>query len=197
MWAAVIALLLLVPLLARAPWSLFDYAVAGALLFATGLAFELVAKKGVTIEYRAAVGVACATALVLVWINLAVGLIGSEDNPANLMYAGVLAVGFVGALIARLQPRGMARALFTTTIAQMLVPTIAIVIWKDGWQDLLIDPNSPHPPFHAGIVPIFLLNAIFAMLWVVSGLLFRRAGKPQSKIPGEELGRGATPGVAP
>ncbi len=50
--------------------------------------------------YRFAVGVALAAAFLLVWMNLAVGLIGSEDNPANLMYFGVLAVGFIGAIIA-------------------------------------------------------------------------------------------------
>jgi hypothetical protein len=37
-------------------------------------------------------GLAVGTALFLVWSNLAVGLIGSENNPANMMYLGVLAV---------------------------------------------------------------------------------------------------------
>jgi hypothetical protein len=98
------------------------------------------------------------------------------------MYWGVLAVGFVGALIARFQPRGMALALFATSVAQMLVPVIAFVIWKAGCQDLLTDPNSPHPPFHPGIAPVFGLNAVFAMLWVVSGLLFRHAGRREPKV---------------
>ena len=54
----------------------------------------------------------------LVWINLAVGIIGSEDNPANLMYGGVLAVGVAGAVAARFRPGGMARALAATALAQ-------------------------------------------------------------------------------
>ena len=41
-------------------------------------------------------------------------IIGSEDHPANRMYHGVLAVGFLGALIARFRPRGMALALVAT-----------------------------------------------------------------------------------
>ena len=36
----------------------------------------------------------------------------------------------VGAVIARLEPRGMARALFATALAQALVPVIALAVWK-------------------------------------------------------------------
>jgi hypothetical protein len=93
-----------------------------------------------------------------------------------LMYLGVLAVGFIGAFIARFEAHGMALALFATALAQMLVPVIALVLWNAGGQDLLIQSNSPHPPFHPGIAPVFGLNAVFAMLWAVSGLLFRHGG---------------------
>ena len=177
--AIVVGLILLVPLLGNHfidgwNWDLFDFVWAGTLLFGTGLTYELVARKGGTIAYRAAVGIACAAGLLLVWVNAAVGIIG--DGPVNLMYFGVLAVGFIGAFIARLQPRGMALALFATAVAQMLVPVIALVIWKAGWQDLLIHPNSANPPFDPGIAPVFGLNAFFSALWVVSALLFRHAG---------------------
>jgi hypothetical protein len=139
-------LILLVPLVAmqfteEVNWGVFDFVFMGALLFGTGLTYELVARKGGTIAYRAAVGVACAAGLLLVWLNAAVGMIG--DGPVNLMYLGVIAVGFVGASIARFLPRGMSLALFATAIAQMLVPVVALALWKAGWQDLLIDPHSP------------------------------------------------------
>lgn len=173
--AIVVGLLLLVPLLARWNWPPFAFAVWGALLFGAGLTYELIARKGGTLAYRVAVGIACATGFVLVFINAAAGIIG--DGPVNLMYLGVLTVGLVGAFMARFQPRGMALALFATAVAQMLVPVIALAIWKAGWQNLLIDPNSPHPPFHPGIGPVFGLNAVFAMLWIVSALLLRHAGK--------------------
>lgn len=125
--------------------------------------------------YRAATGIALAGALVLLWMNAAVGIIG--DGPVNLMYVGVLIVGVVGAFIARLQPPGMALALFATAVAQMLVPVIALVIWKVGWEDLLLNPNSPNAPFHPGIAPVFVLNAAFAVLWVVSAWMFRKAAR--------------------
>ena len=69
-WAAP-PLILLVPLVAMQfshewNWDLFDFIVWGVLLFGAGLAYELVARKTGTIWYRAAAGVAVATAVILV-----------------------------------------------------------------------------------------------------------------------------------
>ena len=191
-WAAVVGLILLVPFLAmqfhwqvpdpgspaleEVNWDLFDFVFAGTLLFGSAVTYELIARKGGTTAYRAAVGIACAAGLVLVWINAAVGIIGSEDNPANLLYFGVLAVGFIGAFIARFQPRPMARALFTTALAQALVPVIALIIWR--------------PDFSPGVVAVFILNVFFVALWVVSALLFRHASThgPETRKPLPEQG---------
>jgi hypothetical protein len=178
-WAAVVALILMVPLVAmqftdEVIWTLFDFVFMGALLFGTGLAYELVARKAGTIAYRVAVGLALAAAFLLVWINGAVGIIGSEDNPANLLYGGVLAIGFIGAIVARFHPHGMARALFATALAQALVPVIAFIIWK---------PSFAEAP---GILGVFALNAFFVMLFVGSALLFRRASAAGSKQPQDQ-----------
>jgi hypothetical protein len=78
--------------------------------------------------YRAAVGVALAAAFILVWLSLGIGVIGADGDRANLMYLGVLAVGIVGALVARFRPQGMARALVATALAQALVAVIALIL---------------------------------------------------------------------
>jgi len=161
--ALAVAFILLLPLFAmqitdEVAWDLADFAIAGALLFGTGLAYELLARKAGIISYRAAVGVALAAALLLVWMNLAVGIIESEDNPANLMYVGVLAVLIIGALIVHFRPRGMARALFATALAQALVTVIALIAEKN-----------------LAVFEILMLNGFFVALWVGSALLFRRA----------------------
>jgi len=80
-WAVVVALILLVPLVAmqftdEVGWDVADFAVFGALLFGTGLTYELVARKMGRIRYRAAIGVALGAAFLLVWVNGAVGIIG-------------------------------------------------------------------------------------------------------------------------
>ena len=145
---------MLLPLLAmqftdEVVWDLADFVVAGALLVGTGLMYELVARKADNVAYRAAVGIAVLTTLIIVWVNLAVGLIGNEGNPANLMYGGVLAVGIIGAIIARLEPHGMARILFATALAQALVSVIALIIGK--------------PQVTLGVLGV---NAFFVMLFV-------------------------------
>ena len=165
-WAAA-ATILLLPLVAmqftdEVNWDAADFVIAGVLLVGVGVPYELVVRKTGDTAYRAGAGIALAAALLLVWVNGAVGIIGSENNDANLMYGGVLAVGVAGALIARFQPRGMARALFVTALALMLVAVIA----------LLGGLGSP------GSGPeIVALNGFFAALFVGSALLFRKAAR--------------------
>jgi hypothetical protein len=161
------AFILLLPLLAAPAWTLFDFVFASALIFGTGLTYVLVARKGGNIAYRAAVGIALAAAFLLVWLTSAVGIIGSEDNNANSMYFGVLAVGIIGALISRFQPHGMARALLATALAQALVAVIALIIGL----------GSPWSP--PGVLGTLILNGFFAALFVGSALLFRYAAREQ------------------
>jgi hypothetical protein len=111
--------------------------------------------------YRSAIGVALAAALLLVWLSLGVGIIGKDGDPANLMYFGVLAVGIIGAVIVRLQPHGMARALLATALAQAVVAAIALVARLGlPWS---------------GPAEILLLNGFFIALFTASAWLFRRA----------------------
>lgn len=148
-------------------WDLADFAFVGALLVGAGLMYSLAARKTGNFAYRAAVVVALAAAFILVWVNLAVGIIGDEGNLANLMYLGVLAVGFIGAIIARFRPHGMARAMFATALAQALVAVIALIA-------ALGSPLS-------GPGEILILNGFFIALWVGSALLFRHTSAMGSK----------------
>ena len=168
--ALVTASILLLPLLAmlftdEVAWNLADFTIAGILLFATGLTYEIITRKAGNVAYRAAVAVAVLAGLILVWVNLAVGIIGSEDNPANLMYVGVLAVGVIGASISRFHSHGMSRTLSAMAIAQVLVLVFALMIWKPS-------VSSVEPAIDLFIVGV---NAFFVLLFVVSAMLFRRA----------------------
>ena len=133
------------------------------MLSAVGALVLLIIRMRYNTTYRLALGIALLAAFLILWINLAVGIIGEPENPANLMYFGVITVGIVGALIGRFQPDRMTRALFATAIAQALVASITAfaalgepVTW---WWSLLF------------------LNGVFIALWVGSACLFRKAAR--------------------
>lgn len=163
-----VSCLLLIPLVSmqfteEVNWDLFDFVFMWILLVGAGMMYKLAVRTMRNITYRAAAGIGVVTSVLLVWINGAVGIIG--DGPVNLMYLGVIAVGFVGAFIARFRPAGMARTLFSMAIVQALVPVIALIIWGSqiSWEP--------------GILYVFGLNAFFVMLFVVSALLFRSTAR--------------------
>ncbi|MDX1531361.1 MAG: hypothetical protein R3362_07530 [Rhodothermales bacterium] len=143
-------------------WSVGDFAFAAALLLSAGIPLELAMRTTNDTSYRAAVGAALVGALLLIWVNGAVGIIGSESNDANLMYGGVLAVGVVGALVARFDPRGMARAMSAMALAQALVAGIALIAE--------LGPPGSGPQ-------IVALNGFFVALFAGSAVLFQRAAR--------------------
>jgi hypothetical protein len=144
-------------------WSAFDFAAAGAMLFSAGLVLDVVARRSGSRAYRAGVGVAVGASLLLVWLNLAVGLIGSEDNPANLLYGGVIGVGLAGAAVSRLRPGGMAWTMAGMAVAQALVPAVVVAIW--GARAIAGEGLRL-----AGV------TMMFTGLFGVSGVLFGKAG---------------------
>jgi hypothetical protein len=77
-----IAILLLIPFIAmqftnEVNWSVSDFMVAGVLLLGTGLLCELVMRKVKNIKTRLAICGVILLALLIIWIELAVGIFGS------------------------------------------------------------------------------------------------------------------------
>ena len=70
----------------------------GVMLGGAGLLVELVVRASGNPAYRAGAFVAIAAIFLLVWVNGAVGFLGDEDNPANLMFGGVILVAVVGSV---------------------------------------------------------------------------------------------------
>ncbi|MBP6015148.1 MAG: hypothetical protein KA586_00355 [Candidatus Promineofilum sp.] len=167
-------LILLVPLIAmqitdEMNWGLFDFVFTGALLFVAGLAYEAISKKSGNTVYRSAFAIAIATAAFLFFSNLAVGIIGSEDELANVMYFGVIAVAIIGSVLARFRPSGMARAMFATALAQASTVAIALIFGMYRYPE-------------GSVIEIFAVNGFFMMGWVVSGLLFRWAAESEYEL---------------
>lgn len=168
MWA-IAAMLWLLPLIAmrftrEVAWDVFDFVLWGVMLTVAAGTVEVATRLSGSWAYRLGVGVAVAAAFLLIWLNLAVGIIGREDDPANLMFAGVLFVAVSGAFVARFRPDGMARAMIAAAMAQGLVGVIAMV-WRLGATG------------EAWPRPILGLTAFFCAMWLGSAWLFDKAAR--------------------
>lgn len=169
-WSAAVVILLiplfLMQVTDQVVWDVTDFAVLGALLVVVGLTFELAVKKTINAAYRAATGVALAAAFILIGVNGAVGVIGTAHDDGNLMFGGVLALGIIGSIITRFKPRGMARVMFVTALAQALVAVIALIA---GFGS-----RGPIWP-----VDILISTVFFTALWLLSAWLFQKAAREQ------------------
>ena len=160
MWGGA-ALLLALPAIAMqlnasgVDWSAGDFIVMGAMLGVACGACELAARASGNGSYRVAAGIAIGTAFLTVWANLAVGMIGSEDNSYNQLFGGVLLLALGGSIAARFRPRGMAWAMVAAAIAQAVLGAIGLPVDQRG----------------------AILSMTFALPWLLSALLFRRAAR--------------------
>ncbi|MDP3377647.1 MAG: hypothetical protein Q8S53_04725 [Brevundimonas sp.] len=160
MWGGATALLL-APAVAmqfttEVQWSLFDFALMGVLLAIACGVGELVLRASDSLTFRLGAAVAIGTAFVLGVGNLAVGLIGSEDNPANDRVWAVLAVGVVGALIARFRPRGLSLVMLAVASGQ-----VGLALYADATaQDLPLR-----------------ITVVFVAGWLIAAVLFDRAAR--------------------
>ncbi len=159
-WGAA-ACLLLLPLLAmqfttEVNWDATDFLVFGSMLLAACGSYELAVRMSANRAYRAGFGIAILVAFVTVWINLAVGIIGDENNPANLIFFGVLALAIIAAAVASFRPVGMVRAMLVTAVVQGLAGIYAVA---------------------AGSVEGAVLSLCLVGAWLVSAYLFSVASR--------------------
>lgn len=158
---------LLIPLTAmqftdEVHWTRSDFLFAWILLAGACTIYVFVSRRSKSMAYQAATALTVLTALLLVWTNGAVGIIGNEDNPANLLYGIVLAVLFLGSILVGLKARGMVYVVGLAALAQLLVPLAAFLIWQ--------------PPVTADLIKVVAVSSFFAVLWTGAALLYRRAG---------------------
>ncbi|HEX2560358.1 hypothetical protein [Phenylobacterium sp.] len=168
-WAAA-AGVLLTPLMLRAPWTVADYVTAAALLGCVGVMVELAVRASGDLAYRAGAAVAVAAGALLTVVNGAVGFLGSEDNPANLIFLAVLGIAAAGSVLAGFRPGGMAGAMFATAAAQVLA----------GAGALAAGLGSPGLD---GVGEVVLGTCLFSAMWLASAGLFRRAADRISATP--------------
>ena len=153
-------------------WDSADFVLVAIMLAAACGAWELAMRKTKNWAYAAGAVVAAGAAFLLILVNGAVGFIGNEDNPVNLLFFGVLTLALGGAIIVRFRAGGMARAMAVTAGAQIAVAALAAAMVPD--------------------VRGFLLGtAMFVPLWLLSAWLFARAAREEGQDLGWTNGRWA------
>ncbi len=135
-------------------WTAFDYVVAALLLGSVCAGLELAMRLSTTWTYRLAAIMTVGGGFLMVWANLAVGIIGNEGNPQNLIFYTVLLIGLAGALYTRFDPKGLKWTLRTMAAAQLAVFLIAASL---GWA----------------LLPVF--TVFYFALWLIAGELFSKS----------------------
>lgn len=136
-------------------WSVMDYVVWGVMLLTAASVFEASLRLSPRLDYRLASWIALGAGFLLVWANLAVGVVGDEDHPLNALFFAVLIVPVVGAFVSGFRAGGMAATLTLTALAQGLAALPALAI---GDRDVL-------------------LTGAWIAAWLASAALYRRADR--------------------
>lgn len=139
-------------------WDPPDFLIMGVLLLATGLGLEWAIRHRGSLALRAAWALGLLSTFLMVWVNMAVGLLGGEGNPFNMLLLAVPVLGMSGAAIARLEPRGMAFTMLAMAALQLALTAIA---YSQDWR-----------PLRQGPIDIWGPNGFFAVLFLIAALLF-------------------------
>ena len=115
-----------------------------------------------TTAYRIGAAVAVGVSFLETWMRM----VGSEDNPANLGFFGVVMTAGACAFTARFRAEGMARAMLATAGAQALVGLAVATA-----------PISARVEPH-GVAGVVVQSGLFVALWLVAAACFHRSARP-------------------
>ncbi len=152
------AVVLCIPLVAmqftnEVNWTLGDFIAAGVIIGGIGLMSEFLVRVSRDGYYRAGAACALAAVFLTIWSNLAVGIIGSEDNMFNMWYFGLVLLAILGAAIVKFRAAGMA------AISLLAVAVMAVL-------GLLADDTPAR---------IWPQTAFLATPWALAAIFFRQA----------------------
>lgn len=160
-WGGAVALVL-TPLVAmqfttEVNWDEADFIVATIIFGIVGGLIELAVRLSSNWYFRFGAMFAVLSGLMVVWSNLAVGMIGNEENPMNLWFGAVLLIAVAGSIASRFHRSILPYAMAAAGLAQASVGLIAGVLGADP---------------RGGLFTILL-----AFLWFIAGGLFQKASK--------------------
>lgn len=159
-WGSAVALIL-TPLIAmqftrEVQWSAMDFGFAILMFGSVGLMLELAVRKTRNGYYRIGAAFALLAGFMEIWANGAVGIVGDEGNPVNLLFVGIVLCAIAGTMILRGRARPMATLMFGLAGVQMVAAVVTYAIFWDKGS---------------------LFTLVFAALWALSGISFVRVAR--------------------
>lgn len=134
-WGGAIALVL-APLVAmqftrEVNWDETDFLFATIIFGIVGGLIEFAVRLSSNWYFRLGAICAVLAGFMVIWANLAVGLIGNEDNPVNLWFGLVLFIAIAGSIAARFRGSILPWAMFLAGSVQIAIGTFAGILGTD------------------------------------------------------------------
>ena len=166
LWAGAVALLL-VPFVAmrvtsEVDWTLGDFIFAGLMLAMLCGLVELAVRRSSGAMYRWAMALAALGGFAVIWVNLAVGIVASEDNDYNLVFLAIILATVAASAAVRIRPGAMAKILPVTAAALLIALGVGQWLGSDELPDTRIVE--------------WIGVTVFAGMFALSAILFRYAG---------------------
>ena len=167
MWTGLLGLWLL-PIIAKrftdeVQWSWMDHLFWAFLLGIPGLLVDIVSRMTTNWFYRGGVVIALGTSFVITWANLAVGIVGNEENPVNLIFFGVVAIAMLGSPLVGFRAPRLRWVFYLTAAAQALSALVALQA----------------EPF------VLVFCGVTTALWLTAATLFGQAAKDDATLAAE------------
>ncbi|MEW4448113.1 hypothetical protein [Qipengyuania sp. JC766] len=152
------AILLCIPALAmqftsEVDWTTSDFVFAAIIFGLVGGALEWTVRASTNWTYRAAMAVTILMSFLTTWSNMAVGIIGNEDNPLNLLFFAGLAALVLGGAAFRFRARAMS---VLTALQAGLHLALGVYV---------------------GSTLMWYFLGTFALMWLVAAVLFLRCSQ--------------------
>lgn len=115
------AILLSLPAILHFPWSPGDFIIMGIMLGSVGLGIEFLVRRSGSAFVRLGAVIGVLTCFLTIWVNLAVGMIGNEDNPYNQLFIVPVFLFIAGTVLTRFKPKGMTAVMLCAAAAQFAI----------------------------------------------------------------------------
>lgn len=142
-------------------WDETDFIFAAVIFGIVGGLIELAVRKSANWYFRLGSMFAVLAGFMVIWSNLAVGMIGNEDNTVNLWFGAVLLIAITGSITSRFFGGILPQTMFAAGSLQVAIGLFAGILDTD---------------LRGGIFTIVLSAA-----WFISSLLFWCAHRSGSR----------------